>query len=66
MALVLGIKYLILRFGLWGEVRGFREGGKAFIFAWGVDGHKARLAFGKFFGITMEGFVTVGTVIFTL
>ena len=66
MALILGIKYLILRFGLWGEVRGIREGGKAFIFTWRVNRHKARLTFSKFLGITMEGLIEVGAIIFTL
>ena len=66
MALILGVKYLVLRLGLRGEVRGINGRSEAFSFTWGMYGHKAGLTFGEFNSIPMECFITVGTVIFTL
>ena len=66
LVLILGVKYLILRFGLRGEVRGINGRSKAFIFTWGMNGHQARLTFSKFLSITLEGLIAVGAIIFTL
>ena len=58
--LILGVKYLILRLGLRGEVRGINGRSKAFIFTWGVNRHQARLTFSKFLSVTWKGLLQWG------